>query len=138
MLGRWRGRVHGLRDGRHGCPETRGSWDLRLGQGDIAVPAMAKATGPSPLNKHIQQLKEQQAALKTQKKALQKNLRNAERKRRRLRERARQLTDDDLVSVLLMRQEKQKEDISDENGHGDEDSKSVEAAEETDEEERAG
>jgi len=105
---------------------------------DIAVPAMAKATGPSPLNKHIQQLKEQQAALKTQKKALQKNLRNAERKRRRLRERARQLTDDDLVSVLLMRQEKQKEDISDEHGHGDSDAKSVEAAEKTDEEERAG
>ena len=108
------------------------------GTSEIAVPAMAKATGPSPLNKHIQQLKEQQAALKTQKKALQKNLRNAERKRRRLRERARQLTDDDLVSVLLMRQEKQKEDISDEHGHGDEDDKSVEAAEKTDEEERAG
>ena len=36
-------------------------------------------------------------------------MRNAERKRKRLRERARQLTDEDLFSVMLMRNERKKE-----------------------------
>ena len=45
--------------------------------------------------------------MKASKKHLEKGLRNAERKRKRLRERARQLTDEDLVSVMLMRNEKQ-------------------------------
>ena len=36
-------------------------------------------------------------------------LRNAKRKRKRLRERARQLTDEDLLSVMLMRRDKTKE-----------------------------
>ena len=43
-------------------------------------------------------------------KALAKDLRNAERKKRRLRDRARQLTDDDLVSVLMMRKDLKKND----------------------------
>ena len=40
-----------------------------------------------------------------QKKQLAKDLRNAERKRRRIKDRARQLTDEDLVAVLMMRKE---------------------------------
>ena len=47
--------------------------------------------------------------MKTTKKQFVKELCNAERKRKRLRERARQLTDKDLLSVMLMRKERKKE-----------------------------
>jgi len=63
----------------------------------------------SPLNRNIERLKQEQQELKTAKKRLQKELHNAERKRKRLRDRARQLTDEDLVSVLQMRGEKKQE-----------------------------
>ena len=65
----------------------------------VLLAAGGETSGGSPLNKHILQLKDQQAALLASRKRLQKDLRNAERKKRRLRDRARQLTDDDLVSV---------------------------------------
>ena len=51
----------------------------------------------------------EQHRLKTSRKQIVKELRNAERKRKRLRDRARQLTDEDLLSVMLMRKEKKKE-----------------------------
>ena len=51
----------------------------------------------------------EQHRLKASRKQIVKELRNAERKRKRLRERARQLTDEDLLSVMLMRKEKKKE-----------------------------
>ena len=50
----------------------------------------------------------EQHRLKTTKKQIVKELRSAERKRKRLRERARQLTDEDLLSAMLMRKEKKK------------------------------
>jgi len=76
----------------------------------VLLAAGGGTSGGSPLNKHIQQLKEEQAALLASRKRLQKDLRNAERKKRRLRDRARQLTDDDLVSVLMMRKDLKKND----------------------------
>jgi hypothetical protein len=52
----------------------------------------------------IQQLREQAAALKQQRKLLNKELKNASRKRQRLRERARNLSNEDLVKVLAERE----------------------------------
>ena len=54
----------------------------------------------------IRELKAQQAQQRAQKKLLTKQLRNYERTRARLKAKARQLTDDDLVHVLMMRKEK--------------------------------
>ena len=56
-----------------------------------------------PLGAQIEALRKEQQELKDQKKRLQKDLRNAERKKKRLSERARRLTDKDLVAVLMMR-----------------------------------
>ena len=51
-------------------------------------------------------LKEQAAKLRQHKKELARQLRNAQRKHKRLKEKAKQLSDNDLLSVMLMRQEK--------------------------------
>jgi len=51
-------------------------------------------------------LKEQAAKLRQHKKELARKLRNAQRKHKRLKEKAKQLSDNDLLSVMLMRQEK--------------------------------
>ena len=56
-----------------------------------------------PLGAQIEALRKEQQDMKDQKKRLQKDLRNAERKKRRLSERARKLSDKDLVAVLMMR-----------------------------------
>jgi acetyl-CoA carboxylase carboxyltransferase component len=61
------------------------------------------------LNKKIAELKAAQAKMHEDKKRLKKELRNAERKRKRIKERARQLTDEDLVAVLMMRKEHRRE-----------------------------
>ena len=53
----------------------------------------------------IKRVKEQQAAMKAAKKDVQRELRNATKRRQRLKKQARQLTDKDLVEVLQMRKE---------------------------------
>jgi hypothetical protein len=53
----------------------------------------------------IRKLKEQQAAIKAEKQRVAKELKNACKRRNRLKKRARQLTDVDLVEVLQMRKE---------------------------------
>ena len=53
----------------------------------------------------IKRLKEQQAAMKAAKKEVQRELRNATKRRQRLKKQARQLTDKDLVEVLQMRKD---------------------------------
>lgn len=58
-----------------------------------------------PLAAHIGSLRDEQLALASKKRALAKELRNAQRKKARLRSRARQLTDSDLVAVMMMRKE---------------------------------
>ena len=60
----------------------------------------------SGLAQRIQQLKDEQAALRDHKKSISKELRNASRRTTRLRAKARQLTDEDLVHVLMMRKER--------------------------------
>jgi glycyl-tRNA synthetase beta subunit len=52
---------------------------------------------------HIKALKEQQNNLKDERKRVSKILRNEEKRRMRLRKRARQLSDGDLVALLKMR-----------------------------------
>lgn len=52
---------------------------------------------------HIKALKEQQKNLKDERKRVSKVLRNEEKRRMRLRKRARQLSDGDLVALLKMR-----------------------------------
>ena len=61
--------------------------------------------GPRSLNAKIQELKELQAKAMAEKRRLAKELRNEERKRKRLKERAKQLTDVDLLQVLRLREE---------------------------------
>jgi molecular chaperone GrpE (heat shock protein) len=51
----------------------------------------------------ISELKAEQKRMRDEKKALSKDLKNAQRKKRRLQARARQLSNDDLLTVLLMR-----------------------------------
>ena len=58
-----------------------------------------------PLAAEIEALRQQQQALRYQKLCLQKDLCSARRKKARLSEKARQLSDKDLVSVLMMRKE---------------------------------
>ena len=53
---------------------------------------------------NIQKLKAQAALLRDQKKSVSKQLKNEEKRRKRLRERARQLTDTDLLALLKMRE----------------------------------
>ena len=53
----------------------------------------------------IKRLKDQQAAMKADKKNLQQELKNACKRTNRLKKRARQLTDTDLVEVLRMRKD---------------------------------
>lgn len=57
------------------------------------------------LAEKVQQLQAEQKSLATRKKEITQELRNAERRSKRLRLKARLLTDDDLVSVLMMRKE---------------------------------
>ena len=92
-----------------GTPSTVTSDDGRPVTPRDAAPPSAESTPSQSLNASIERLKLEQHRLKTTKKQIVKELRNAERKRKRLRERARQLTDEDLLSVMLMRKEKKNE-----------------------------
>ena len=53
---------------------------------------------------NIKKLKDQALQLKTQKAAVQKQLKNEEKRRRRLKQRAKQLSDQDLLALLKMRE----------------------------------
>ena len=57
----------------------------------------------SPLQKHIKKLREEKNALRKENQQIARQLRNAEKKRMRLRHKARQLSKEDLISVLQMR-----------------------------------
>ena len=59
---------------------------------------------PEPLLTGIARLKAEQAKLRADRKRVTKELKNAEKRRVRLRKRARQLSDNDLLAVLQMRE----------------------------------
>ena len=65
--------------------------------------AMPVEQGGSELLKKIQELQETQRALKEQKKKCQLEIRNATKRKKRIQDRASQLSDTDLVEVLRMR-----------------------------------
>ena len=62
------------------------------------------------LGRSIERLKEEQARLRADRKRVAKELRNASKRKSRLRKRARQLSNDDLVPVLLMRKNTEEEE----------------------------
>ena len=65
--------------------------------------ASSSAGAVSPLLAKIEELKAQQAKMIRERRAVAKDLRNAERKRRRLKEKAKSLSDADLAQVLALR-----------------------------------
>ena len=70
-----------------------------------ATGSISSALPGDALSASISKLKKKQAELRNQKKELAKDLRNAERRKKRLRTHARQLTDEDLVQVLMLRKQ---------------------------------
>lgn len=66
---------------------------------------VVEALPADPVRESILKLRAEQAKVKAQKKALALQVRNEQRKQKRLRKRARQMTDEDLVAVLMMRKQ---------------------------------
>lgn len=81
--------------------------ETEVGDGASTPVMKEKATEPqSPVKTilpEIVRLKNEQKALMAQKKKVQKELKNAEKRRNRLKKRARLLTDDDLIAVVSLR-----------------------------------
>ena len=68
-----------------------------------------------PLTQKILDMKKEQARLKKEKQELRRQLKNAVSRRSRLKKKARQLTDEDLVHVLMWRKEaKEKKNVEEE------------------------
>jgi hypothetical protein len=67
--------------------------------------ALGRHPAQETLLESIKRLKDQQAAMKAAKVDVQRQLKNATKRRQRLKKQARQLTDKDLVEVLQMRKE---------------------------------
>ena len=61
--------------------------------------------GLTSLSTKIEEMKRQQAIMRAERKRAAKDLKNAQRRKRRLKGKARQLSNEDLLAVLLMRQE---------------------------------
>jgi len=78
------------------------------GAADPAIMRAAKKSGDDIL-KSIADLRRQQQELRAMKKQVAKKLKNEEKRRSRLRKRARALTDSDLVALLKMRGDQQTE-----------------------------
>ena len=66
---------------------------------------MSEAQSENPVQE-LKDLKEKAAQLRKEKKELARQLRNAERKQKRLKEKAKLLSDQDLLSVIIMRRDK--------------------------------
>ena len=73
--------------------------------GSSTDPVLMRAVGAPPvsLTQQIEVLKLEQKAARDARKVMAKNLKNAQKRKRRLQGRARQLSNDDLVAVLTMR-----------------------------------
>ena len=83
-------------------PVDKGAAD---GEMKAAEDAAATAVpGSSALDTEIEKLKEQQSKLLRERKKVTSDLKNAARKRRRLKEKARNLSDADLVELMALRQ----------------------------------
>jgi hypothetical protein len=95
----------------HASGTAAGAVVLQPSGASSAAGAAAEATADGRrqpkdnLMDSIRKLKEQQAVIKAEKQRVAKELKNACKRRNRLKKRARQLTDVDLVEVLQMRKE---------------------------------
>ena len=90
--------------------------DVKTAKPGSAEPATALASAGvnkeslgSKLLPEIQRLKAEQNALRVKKKQVAKELKNAERKRSRLKKRAKLLSDNDLVAVMMLRTAEKKD-----------------------------
>ena len=84
--------------------------------------ALAGSVGPDlpeSLGRSIDRLKEEQARLRADRKRVAKELRNASKRKTRLRKRARQLSNDDLLAVLVMRQNTEEDQADPADAAGD-------------------
>ena len=90
----------------------------------VAEAARSPTVPPLSLTQQIEQLKKKQAEMVADRKRVKQVLRNAERKKRRLKEKAKALTDDDLLAVMKLREER-KQEISAANDGGTNDSASI-------------
>ena len=73
---------------------------------EVAETARSTRVPPVSLTQQIEALKKKQAEMVADRKRVKQVLRNAERKKRRLKEKARALTDDDLLAVMRLREER--------------------------------
>lgn len=71
---------------------------------DTVGGASSSSTAPVALSTKIEELKAKQTAMLAERKRLTKDLRNAEKRRKRLKSNARRLSDEDLAEVLRMRE----------------------------------
>ena len=95
-------------------PTAKGKGKAKTKAKGKASPAMkrvADVLDKDTLSEHIAMLREEQAAAKEKRAKLARELKNTERRKSRLRKRARLLTDEDLLQVLMLR--KGMRDISD-------------------------
>ena len=86
-------------------PETLAACSATANVPGDGVAALGVMPRGESLMESIKRLKDQQAAMKAAKKDLQKELKNACKRKNRLKKRARQLTDLDLLEVLQMRKD---------------------------------
>jgi len=85
--------------------DTAGAAPMEVPEFMQVMEALAEAPRKESLMESIKRLKDQQAMMKIAKKNLQKVLKNACKRKQRLKQRARQLTDLDLLEVLNMRKD---------------------------------
>jgi hypothetical protein len=84
-------------------PATAGGQAAPLGVAASATDALLDKLPEDPLKQKIAKLKEEQETLRKARKEVRKQMKNTKRQQTRLRHRARLMTDEDLVAVLLMR-----------------------------------
>ena len=91
------------------------SADRRVAAIGTQLRASAEATGDplKSLSATIADMKTEQARLREERKRHAAELKNAQRRKRRLRSKARQLSNEDLLAVLLLRQEQTAETCAD-------------------------
>ena len=98
-----------------------------------AIPLAAVVTpgtgAKASLMQQIDLLKDEQKAARDARKSLNKNLKNALRRKRRLQKKARQLSNEDLVAVLTMREENDSRSAASLAEHGDEHEEEADASE---------
>ena len=102
----------------------------------IGEAALAPATVVPPgtgakasLMQQIDSLKDEQKAARDARKTLNKNLKNALRRKRRLQKKARQLSNEDLLAVLTMREENDSRSAASLAEHSDEHEEEADASE---------